>query len=174
MDPRKSQPDAAPLAPFFAAWATPFMPQTLLQFPPQWPTPSASPLSASLPEVSQQALALYKGCLDTWLAMTNAALAGAERMRMAQLATDVETLGENHRAALGLAQCRDLPAVLAVQTGLGRAYLDGCARYWAAMAEAMQATQAEMARVVSGRAGTLSTAVPPEGEPAGPKERKAA
>jgi phasin family protein len=127
------------------------------------------PYSAAAP----QAFALYKAGFDTWLSLVNAALSGAERIRMTQLATDVETLGENHRAAMDCARARDVSGLLAVQTGLARAYMEGWMRYWSAVGEAVQSTQAEVARILSTRAAGLPDAAPEEA-PNVANQRKAA
>lgn len=133
-------------------------------------------LAALLPQVGlpQQALALYKAGFDTWLALANAALSGAERIRMTQLATDVETLGENHRAAAEGAAARDVPGLMAVQAGLARAYLEGWMRYWAAVADAMQSTQAEVGRILSARVAGADAAASGAAAPSPAIQRKAA
>jgi hypothetical protein len=119
-----------------------------------------------------QALAFYKAGFDSWLALVNAALSGAERIRMAQLATDVETLGETHRAAVQAAGTKEWAGLMTVQADLGRAYLGGWMRYWSAVGEAMQSTQAEVGRILSARAAALGTQ--PSAEAATTTERKAA
>ncbi len=119
-----------------------------------------------------QALVLCKAGFDTWIALVNATLSGAERIRMTQLATDVETLGENHRAALECAAARDLPGLMTVQANLARAYMDGWMRYWTAVGEAMQSTQAEVGRILSARAAGLEAQ--PPAEAATTTQRKAA
>jgi len=121
-----------------------------------------------------QALALYKAGFDTWLALANAALAGAERIRMTQLATDVETLGENHRAAVDGAAAPDMPGLMAVQVGLTRVYMEGWMRYWGAVAEAMQSTQAEVGRILAASAAGAAAAAPAAGAPIPAIQRKAA
>ena len=156
--------------PDLQTWMTQFPWQAQVAWAPQFPM--------AVPQAAQQVFKLYRTAFDTWLAVANAGLAGAEHMRMAQLATDVETLAENHRASEGLAACTDLNGLLAVQTALARAYLGGCAKYWTALAESMQATQAQVASIVSSRAGEMGAAW--QGavrEAAGPqtdRERKAA
>lgn len=155
MDPR-----TPPTTPPFAPWFGPQFTSWTAQYPPV--------------QVAPQAFAVCKTALDTWLAVTNAALSGAERIRMAQLATDVETMGQNHRAAIDLAASKDLPGVFAVQAGLARAYLDGCTRYWTAVAEAMQATQAEMTDILSARAGNATGAAPRAAVRPASVDRKAA
>lgn len=144
---------------------------TTITFDPQNFAALVQPFSAAAP----QAFALYKAGFDTWLALCNAALSGAEHIRMAQLATDVETMGENHRAAVSSAAANDLPGIMTVQAGLTRAYLEGWMRYWSAVGEAMQSTQAEVARILSVRATGMPTAVEaPAARPDVATPRKAA
>ena len=162
MDPRTTQtspPYTRLFDPQWASWTTQFAPTTL---------------APQLPQFAQQAFAVYRTAFDTWLAITNAALAGAERVRMAQLATDVETMGQNHRAAAELAASKDLPGLLAVQSGLARAYLDGCARYWTAVADAMQSTQAEVTHLLAARTGSEEAAAPRAATETAVVDRKAA
>jgi len=149
---------------------------------PRTPQQTAFPLfkfpefAAMMPQmgVPTQAFSLYKSGFDTWLALANAALAGAERIRMTQLATDVETLGENRRAAVDGAAARDVPDLMAVQAGLARAYLEGWMRYWAAVAEAMQSTQAEVGRILSARAVGAQATASGTDAPTPANQRKAA
>lgn len=107
-------------------------------------------------EFSRQWLSAYKANLDTLLAVASATLAGAERMRMAQLAADVETQAQNRQAAKDVAASRDVPGVLAAQSQLSGAYSEGYMRCWAAMAEAAQRTQLEIAQILSARAGEIN------------------
>jgi Phasin protein len=107
-------------------------------------------------EFSRQWLSAYKANLDTLLAVASATLAGAERMRMAQLAADVETQAQNRQAAKDLAASQDVPGVLAAQSQLSGAYSDGYLRCWTAMAEAAQSTQLEIAQILSARAGEIN------------------
>lgn len=104
----------------------------------------------------QQWLAAYKANLDTLLAITNAALAGAEKMRMAQLATDVETQTQNRKVATEVAASSDVPGLLAAQSQLSGAYSEGYMRYWSMMLEAAQQTHAEIARILAARAAEMN------------------
>jgi phasin family protein len=134
------------------------LPNATITFDSQTFAALVQPFSAAAP----QAFAFYKTGFDTWLALVNATLSGAERVRMAQLATDVETQGENHRAAADTAAARDLPGLMAVQSGLARAYMEGWMRYWSAVGEAMQSTQAEVARILSVRAAAMPAGAAPD------------
>jgi hypothetical protein len=108
-------------------------------------------------EFSRQWLSAYKANLDTLLAVASATLAGAERMRMAQLAADVETQAQNRQAAKDVAASQDVPGVLAAQSQLSGAYSEGYLRCWTAMAEAAQRTQFEIAQILTARAGEINS-----------------
>jgi hypothetical protein len=107
-------------------------------------------------EFSQRWVAAYRANLDTLLAVTNAMLAGAEKMRMAQLATDVETQTQNRQAAKEVAASSDVPGLVAAQSHLSGAYSEGYARYWSMMLEAAQQTHAEIVRILAARAAEMS------------------
>ncbi|MFO1364741.1 MAG: phasin family protein [Burkholderiales bacterium] len=92
-----------------------------------------------------------RGGFDAWLALCNAALAGAERVRMAQLEADVETQARNRSAALAAGECRDFNGLLALQANLATAYAESAMRYARTCAELGQQTNAEMARILGGR-----------------------
>ncbi|MCL4801429.1 MAG: phasin family protein [Burkholderiales bacterium] len=115
---------------------------------PQLPDPAWGELTARW-------LAAYKANLDTLLALANAALAGAEKMRMAQLAADVETQTQNRQAAKEVTTSRDVPGVLAAQSHLSNAYAEGYVRYWAMMLEAARQTNADIARILAARAAEM-------------------
>jgi hypothetical protein len=101
--------------------------------------------------VAQQCFKAYRAGFDTLLAVTNAALAGTERMRMAQLEADVETQTQNRSAALAVANCRDLNGLFALQSRLATAYMDSAMRYWATLAQLAQQTNAEVAKLLGAR-----------------------
>jgi phasin family protein len=104
----------------------------------------------------------FKACrsgFDTWLALSNAALAGAERMRMVQLEADVETQTRNRDAALGVADCRDMSGLFALQSNLATAYMESAMRYWRTLAELAQQTNAEVARLITARYDEWSRSV---------------
>jgi hypothetical protein len=111
---------------------------------------TAAPSRNDWTALGEQWLRAYKGGLDTLLALSNATLMGVERMEMAQLAADVETQTRNRTAALAVADCRDVTGLLALQTNLVRGYLESSMRYWSAIAELVQQTNAEIAKVLAG------------------------
>jgi hypothetical protein len=102
-------------------------------------------------EVAEQWFKIYRSGFDTVLAVSNAALAGAERMQMAQLEADVESQTCNRTAALGVADCRDMSGLLALQSNLASAYLESSMRYWTTLAQLAQQTNAEIARLLTAR-----------------------
>lgn len=146
---------------------TPQFMQWTAQFPPQW----------QYPQLNEQVLNGWRAMFEGWLALANAALSGTEHLRMTQLATDVETMQENRRAASSLAGVHDLNGLMAIQTGLARAYLEGCAKYWSAMSELARGTQAEITRIATRNAAQLGGAwqsAVQQATPVTTKEKKAA
>lgn len=112
-------------------------------------TPAAVPTEWA--DAAQQWFKAYRAGFDTLLAVTNAALAGTERMRMAQLEADVEAQTQNRNALLAVADCRDMNGLVALQSRLATAYLEGALRYWTTLAELAQQTNAEVAKVLGAR-----------------------
>jgi phasin family protein len=126
------------------------------------PTPPES--IPAVPQLDWAAAAdqWFKVCrsgFDSWLALSNAALAGAERMRMVQLEADVETQTRNRDAALGVADCRDMSGLLALQSNLATAYMESAMRYWKTLSELAQQTNAEVARLFTARCDEWSRSV---------------
>ncbi len=113
---------------------------------PETGTPSRNDWTA----LTEQWFRAYRAGFDTLLALSNATLMGVQRMEMAQLAADVETQTKNRTAALAAADCRDVTGLLALQTNLVRGYLEGSMRYWSAIAELVQQTNAEIAKIMAG------------------------
>jgi len=108
---------------------------------------------AMMAEVSKHWFSAYKTGLDMLLAISNSALAGAEHMRMMQLATDIEAQSKNRDAAGAMANARDMQGVVKAQQALSQSYLDSFMKYWSTTAQMLQQTQAEMAKVVSAHMG---------------------
>jgi phasin family protein len=102
-------------------------------------------------DVAQQWFQAYRSGFDTWLALCNAALAGAERVQMAQLEADVETQTRNRSAALAVGDCRDLNGLMALQANLATAYAESAMRYARTFAELAQQTNGEIAKLMTGR-----------------------
>lgn len=101
--------------------------------------------------VTEQCFNACRTGFDVWLALTNAALAGVEKMRMVQLEADVETQTRNRTAALGAADCRDLNGLFALQSSLATAHLESALRYWTTLAELTQQTHAQMTQLITAR-----------------------
>jgi hypothetical protein len=93
----------------------------------------------------------YRAGFDTLLALSNATLAGAERMQMAQLEADVETQTRNRAAALAVGDCRDVQGLLALQSNLATAYMESAMRYGTTFAQLAQQTNGELAQLLTAR-----------------------
>jgi len=121
--------------------------------------------------VAQQWFQAYRSGFDTWLALCNAALAGAERVQMAQLEADVETQTRNRSAALAVNDCRDLNGLMALQANLATAYAESVMRYARTFAGLAQQSNAEVAKLLTGRYEEwnrlMRGAMPAVGAPAG-------
>lgn len=116
----------------------------------------SNPLGSSqqmLAEVSKHWFNAYKTGLDMLLAISNAALAGAEHMRMMQLATDIETQNQNREALAKLGGASDVQGVMKAQQALSQAYLDGFMKYWSTTAQMVQQTQSEISKVLAAHMG---------------------
>jgi phasin family protein len=121
-------------------------------------------------DVTGQWFKAYRTGFDTLLAVSNAMLAGAERMQMTQLEADVETQTRNRTAALAVGDCRDVQGLLALQSNLATAYLESATRYGTNFAQLAQQTHAEIAKLLTARydewnrfmRGALPAGVAPE------------
>ena len=102
-------------------------------------------------DVAGQWFKAYRAGFDTLLGLSNAALAGAERMQMVQLEADVETQTRNRTAALAVGDCRDVQGLLALQSNLATAYMESAMRYGMTCAQLAQQTNAEIARLLTAR-----------------------
>ena len=102
-------------------------------------------------DVAGQWFKAYRAGFDTVLGLSNAALAGAERMQMVQLEADVETQTRNRTAALAVGDCRDVQGLLALQSNLATAYMESAMRYGTTFAQLAQQTNAEIAKLLTAR-----------------------
>jgi hypothetical protein len=102
-------------------------------------------------DVTGQWFKAYRAGFDTLLAVSNAVLAGVERMQMTQLEADVETQTRNRSAALAVGDCRDVQGLLALQSNLATAYLESAMRYGTTFAQLAQQTNAEIAKLLTAR-----------------------
>jgi hypothetical protein len=118
----------------------------------------SNPLGSSqqmLAEMSKHWFNAYKTGLDMLLAISNAALAGAEHMRMMQLATDIETQNQNREVAAKVGGASDIQGVMKAQQMLSQSYLDGFMKYWSTTAQMVQQTQSEISKVLAAHMGDL-------------------
>ena len=135
------------------------------------PTPSAGGVVPNIDwaQATEQWFKAYRAGFDILLAVSNAALAGAERMRMAQLEADVETQTRNRTAAIEVGQCRDVQGLVALQSNLATAYMESAMRYGNTFAQLAQQTNAEIAKLLTARYEEwnrfVSSALPAGGAP---------
>jgi len=121
-------------------------------------------------DVAGQWFKAYRAGFDTLLAVSNAVLAGVERMQMTQLEADVETQTRNRTAALAVGDCRDVQGLLTLQSNLATAYMESAMRYGTTFAQLAQQTNAEIAKLLTARyeewnrfmRGALPAGVAPE------------
>ena len=102
-------------------------------------------------DVTGQWFKAYRAGFDTLLAVSNAVLAGVERVQMTQLEADVETQTRNRTAALAVGDCRDVQGLLTLQSTLATAYMESAMRYGTTFAQLAQQTNAEIAKLLSAR-----------------------
>jgi hypothetical protein len=117
------------------------------------PTNALASSQQMLAEVSKHWFNAYKTGLDMLLAISNAALAGAEHMRMMQLATDIETQNQNREALAKVGGATDIQGVMKAQQALSQAYLDGFMKYWSTTGQMVQQTQSEISKVLAAHMG---------------------
>lgn len=86
----------------------------------------------------------YQLALD----LTDAVLAGVERMRSAQLEATREVQAQHRRSVEAIAGVKDMPGLLAVQSALASAQWQGAMRCLAGMAEVTQQTNLDCARIL--------------------------
>ena len=85
------------------------------------------------------------------LDLTDAVLAGVERMRSAQLEATREFQAQHRRSVEAIAGVKDMPGLLAVQSALASAQWQGAMRYVSAMAEITQHANLDCARILESR-----------------------
>jgi hypothetical protein len=122
---------------------------------PEQTNPMAATPQQVLAEMSKYWFDAYKNGLDMLLAISNSALAGAEHLRMMQLATDVSTQHQNRDALAAVAGAKDVQSMMKAQQQLSQAYIDSFMKYWSTTAEMVQQSQAEMAKVMSAHMGSF-------------------
>jgi phasin family protein len=85
---------------------------------------------------------------ETGLALVNALVAGAERMREAQLSAARETRVQHKQIAERVAKTTSMQDMLALQSSLLNEYCFGTVRYWSQLAEIGRKTQEDIANIV--------------------------
>jgi hypothetical protein len=109
---------------------------------------------AALPN-AEQWMDTFKQQFQLTLDLADAALAGAERMRGAQLEATREFQAQNRRSAEAIAGVKDMPGLLAVQSALASAQWQGAMRYLPGLAEIMQQANVDCARILESRCTRL-------------------
>jgi len=90
----------------------------------------------------------FKTQFETGLALVNALVAGAERMREAQLGAARETRVQHKQIAERVAKTASIQDMLALQSSLLNEYCFGTVRYWSQLAEIGRKTQEDIANIV--------------------------
>lgn len=103
-------------------------------------------------KIVENAATLYIDALrtqfETGLALVSALVAGAERIREAQLEAARETRVNHKQIAERVAKTSSMQDLLALQFSLLNEYCFGSARYWAQLAEIGRKTQEDVAGIV--------------------------
>jgi phasin family protein len=90
----------------------------------------------------------FRAQFETGLTLVNALVAGAERVREAQLAAARETRVNHRQIAERVAKTASMQDLLALQSSLFNEYCFGSVRYWSQLAEAGRRTQEDIANIV--------------------------
>ena len=90
----------------------------------------------------------FRTQFETGLALVNALVAGAERMREAQLSAARETRVQHKQIAERVAKTASMQDMLALQSSLLNEYCFGTVRYWSQLAEIGRKTQEDIASIV--------------------------
>jgi phasin family protein len=90
----------------------------------------------------------FRTQFETGLALVNALVAGAERMREAQLDAARETRVHHKQIAERVAKTTSMQDMLALQSSLLNEYCFGMVRYWSQLAEIGRKTQEDIANIV--------------------------
>ena len=93
-------------------------------------------------------LEALKTQFETGLALLNALVAGAERVRAAQLTAARDTRVEHKQIAERVAKTASLQDMIALQSSLLNEYCFGSMRYWSQLAEIGRKTQEDIVNVV--------------------------
>jgi phasin family protein len=90
----------------------------------------------------------FRAQFETGLALVNALVAGAERIREAQLTAARETRVNHRQIAERVAKTTSMQDLFVLQSSLLSEYCFGTARYWSQLAEIGRKTQEDIANVV--------------------------
>ncbi len=90
----------------------------------------------------------FRTQFETGLALMNALVAGAERLREAQLTAARDTRVQHKKIAERVAKTASMQDLLALQSSLLNEYCFATVSYWAQLAEIGRATQEDIANVV--------------------------
>ena len=90
----------------------------------------------------------FRTQFETGLALVNALVSGAERMREAQLEAARETRVHHKQIAERVAKTTSMQDMLALQSSLLNEYCFGTVRYWSQLAEIGRKTQEDIANIV--------------------------
>ena len=94
-----------------------------------------------------------RGQFETGLALINALVAGAERMRTMQLEAARETKAKQAEVAAQIAGAKSIQELLVLQAALISEYCMRAVAYWSKLAELARRTQVEMIEIM-GRRGS--------------------
>ena len=98
-------------------------------------------------DVAARYLDAFRTQFETGLALVNALVAGAERVREAQLAAARETRINHKQIAERVAKTASMQDLLALQSSLLNEYCFGTVRYWSHLAEIGRKTQEDIANI---------------------------
>ena len=98
-------------------------------------------------DVAARYLDAFRTQLETGLALVNALVAGAERVREAQLAAARDTRVQHKQIADRVAKTASMQDLLALQSSLLNEYCFGTVRYWSQLAEIGRRTQEDITNI---------------------------
>jgi phasin family protein len=99
-------------------------------------------------QVASRYLDAFRTQFESGLALVNAFVAGAERVREAQLAAARDTRVHHKQIAERAAKTTSMQDLLALQSSLLNEYCFGTVRYWSQLAEIGRKTQEDIANIV--------------------------
>jgi hypothetical protein len=112
-------------------------------------------LSMAAAPSAEQWTQAFKQQIQLALDMGEAAFAGMERVRAAQLEIAREVQAQGRRCAEAITEVKDMHGLLAAQSALASAQWQGVMRYFFGMAEITQQTNLDCARILQSRCALL-------------------